>query len=112
MKNKPRALIIVALLQILAPVGNVVIGFLLTGKALGPYWQWLTHAKGHFWLDNVIVPLIAFIAIYAVKIWSLPVFFCTLVWNVVQQQILYTNYANPMTKPILIMGILLNFGLV
>ncbi|WP_374000601.1 PilZ domain-containing protein [Bdellovibrio bacteriovorus] len=71
MKTKPWSLIILALLHILAPVGNLVLNALRSGRTLGQQWTyWFEILPKPLLLIYLVIPVLAGIFIYVCKRWS------------------------------------------
>jgi hypothetical protein len=71
MKRKPWAIIILALLHILAPVGNLILNAQLLGHTLFEHWSyWLSFMPNILLLTYAVLPIIAGIAIFICKRWS------------------------------------------
>lgn len=71
MKRKPWSLVVLALLHILAPIGNLLFNSLRTGRSLTAQW--------HFWFDllpkpllliYIVLPVVAGLLIFVCRRWS------------------------------------------
>ena len=71
MKQKPWSLIILAILHILAPVGNLFINALQSGRLLSQQWAyWTTLVPLPLLLVYTVVPIMAGVFIYLCRRWS------------------------------------------
>lgn len=71
MKRKPWSLIILALLHILAPIGNFFINAIYSGRGIEGQWNFWFHAlPKEFLLLYVALPMLAGVFIFICKQWS------------------------------------------
>lgn len=71
MKTKPWFLIVLSLLHILAPFGNLVLNSLLMKRTLGEQWNYWFHVLPKYLLViYLLVPILAGIFIYICRRWS------------------------------------------
>jgi hypothetical protein len=71
MKIKPWPLVVLALLHILAPVGNLVLNALRSGRSIPMQWNYWAHVlPKHLFIVYVCVPILAGIFIFICRRWS------------------------------------------
>lgn len=71
MKRKPWAIVILALLHLLAPVGNLVLNSFYSGRTLAGQWQfWSQIIPKPLFIVYVIIPPLAGLFIYLCKRWT------------------------------------------
>lgn len=71
MKTKPWSLIILALLHVLAPLGNLILNALYSGRSLSQQWvYWFEVLPKPLMLIYVGVPILAGVFIYICRSWS------------------------------------------
>jgi hypothetical protein len=71
MKRKPWAIIILSLLHILAPVGNLLMNAWRSHRTLADQWMyWTTFLPKHLFLSYVLIPPIAGLLIFLCRRWS------------------------------------------
>lgn len=71
MKRKPWAIIVLALLHILAPIGNIILNSYRSGRSYSQTWDfWFYNLPKSLFIAYVILPPVAGIFIYICKRWS------------------------------------------
>lgn len=101
MKTKPWSLIILALLHVLAPIGNLFVNAFRSNRTLGQQWQyWFEILPKYFLLIYIVVPILAGIFIYVCRRWSYWAYLCCVgiifisniyaYWTLMQWQTLIT----------------------
>lgn len=81
MKRKPWAIIVLALLHILAPIGSLVFNARRAGRPVIDHWvYWMHGLPKHLFFIYVIIPIVAGVMIYICRRWSYWVYLgCLLV---------------------------------
>ncbi|MNJ99881.1 PilZ domain protein [compost metagenome] len=71
MKRKPWAIIILALIHVLAPIGNLIFNAWRSGRTLSEQWHYWFHIlPKHLLLIYLLIPVLAGIFIYICRRWS------------------------------------------
>lgn len=71
MKRRPWAIIVLALLHILAPIGNIILNSYRSGRSYSQTWDyWFYNLPKPLFITYVILPPVAGIFIYICKRWS------------------------------------------
>jgi hypothetical protein len=95
MKRKPWPLIIIALLHILAPFGNLVMNAMRAGRTLPDQWfYWSQILPKHLVFVYMVIPILAGIFILICRRWSYWAYLGCLAVVFISNVYSYTTHAN------------------
>lgn len=110
MRRKPWSIIILAALHVMAPLSNMLFSAYLSHQPVSVYLKSFPST-----LDLVtffsLFPVAGY-AIFAMKIWSYPVFASILAWSFHLNYSTYLEYPTHFTLPMLVVAYVINLGVV
>jgi len=113
MNRKPGILIFLALLQLISPIGDIVIGAYLSHTTPWVYFKFLSvNEPLRFLLGHLGLQVLCAFAIFSVKMWSLPVFIVACGVNILETALSWRFATNAASMSVLISAHLLNIGLI
>lgn len=113
MHRKPGILIFLAVLQLVSPIGDIIIGAALSNATPWAYFKFLSvHEPFRFLLGHLGLQALSAYAIFSVKLWSIPVFLFACAINILETALSWRFATSASSMSVLISAHLLNIGLI
>jgi len=93
MREKPWPIVVLAILQILTPIGNFILNLWLYHLPPSTVGLILSHFTIRQWWESIFLMPVAGLALLQVKPWSYPIFLIAIAWSA------YANFRNALIHP-------------